>query len=331
MTQVLTQYVPCDLCGASDHEILFSKIDPVTGMEFHLVQCPCGMAFVNPMPAAESIPLLYPKDYLAGKEHRVSKYLEMIRLLPELSYGKLLDVGCGRGDFIYHASRVGWDVEGVDLMDWDSPYNLPIKVGDFLAMDLPERAYNVVTAWALLEHVREPSKFFGKISGLLKADGKFIFVVPNVQAPGMRHACSEDIPRHLWLFTPAAVRRYLDRFGMDAALILHNGRIYQAHPFGLLRYWLRGLRKKETRCALYENKAVALLRNRQIKGNLRPWIADTMESVGPVDLFLDAVDLGIGVALAFVSSMMGNYGVMTVIACKRPATSPVVDETGTKG
>jgi SAM-dependent methyltransferase len=314
---IKTEYVNCDLCGSSDHGLLYSRLDPITGGEFNLVECRCGMAFVNPMPTPDCIPLLYPEDYLTGKERQHSAYQRMIRLLPRGSAGRLLDIGCGRGEFIHYASEVGWDTEGVDLMDWDSPYAVSIRVGNFLTMDLPMGTYDVVTAWALLEHVSKPSLFFEKISRLLKKGGRLVFVVPNISAVGMRHSCTEDIPRHLWLFSPRAVRSYLERYGMELASILHDGRIYRAYPFGLLRYGLSGRNRRVRRCALYENRSVALLRNRQIKGNLSQWISEIVTSLGPKDLVLDAVDLGLGIVLATMSKMVRNYGVITVVATKK--------------
>ncbi|MEJ2718384.1 MAG: methyltransferase domain-containing protein, partial [Deltaproteobacteria bacterium] len=188
---------------------------------------------------------------------------------------------------------------------------------NFLTMDLPSGAYDAVTAWALLEHVHNPSLFFEKISHLLKKGGRFIFVVPNISAIGMRHSCTEDIPRHLWLFSPRAVKRYLERYGMEAASILHDGRIYRAYPFGLLRYGLSTRNRTARRCGLYENRSVALLRNRQIKGNLREWVSEIVTSVGPKDLTLDAVDLALGIVLATISKMFRNYGVITVVAAKK--------------
>ena len=101
---------------------------------------------------------------------------------------------------------------------------------------------------------------------------------------------------------------------MEIVHIHHDDSIYTAYPFGLVRYALQNLRGKETRCTRYENRSVALLRNRQIKGNLGVWLNEVLKTVGPMDLILDAVDLGIGVALAKISQVMGNYGVLTVVA-----------------
>lgn len=313
---IRTEYVNCDFCGSDDHALLFSKVDAVTGVEFHLVQCRCGMAMVNPMPVEESMEQLYPLDYHDAKPHLLSMYRRMMQFLPDGPKGRLLDVGCGRGDFIYHASKLGWEVEGVDMIRWDDAQEVPIRVGDFLTMELPGESYNAITAWALLEHVRRPSLFIEKISRLLHRDGRFIFLVPNVSAPGMKYACAEDVPRHLWMFTPETVAGYLHRHGMRPLSISHVAAIYTAYPFGLVRRYASRLTGEETRCSRYQNRSVGLLRNREVKANLRNWLSEVFRSVGPLDLVLDAIDLVLGLTLAQLSKAIRNYGVMTVVAGK---------------
>ncbi len=314
---IVTEYVSCDLCGSEEHTLLYSKWDPVTRKEYNVVECRCGMAFVNPMPTVESIPLLYPADYLKDKRDFAQLYGRMMKLLPNISGGRLLDIGCGQGDFINRASKEGWLVEGVDLMAWENLHLVPIRVGDFLEMDLPSDSYDVLTAWALLEHVRQPSAFFRKVFRLLKKDGKFIFVVPNFEAPGMRRSCTEDIPRHLWLFSPRAIDEYLRKSGMETLSIYHNDEVYSAYPFGLLRLILFKLWRNGTHCSRYDNKSIALLRNRQIRGNLRWWLSEVIRSVGPMDLILDAADIALGVLVAEFSKIVRNYGIITVLAGKK--------------
>ena len=310
------EFVSCDLCGGTDHDLLFTKLDSVTGLEFNLVLCRCGMAFVNPAPVEESTPGIYPADYLSDKDIDDPMYLAMLGLLPKPAAGRLLDVGCGKGEFVLHASRVGWEAEGVDLIDWGSPYPVEITVGDLAELPFPRASYDVVTAWAVLEHLRAPSRFFRKIGELLRPGGRFIFVVPNVSAPGMKISCAEDIPRHMWLFSPRTVRAYLSRFGMEAARIRHSGKIYRAYPFGLLRHALLGRSRSERRCAKYENKAVALLRNRQFRSNEVAWFRDVVRELGPVDLALDIADLTLSVCLANLSKLLANYGIITIEAVR---------------
>ncbi|MFA6222850.1 MAG: class I SAM-dependent methyltransferase [Desulfomonilaceae bacterium] len=315
------EYTPCDLCGSMNHEIIYSKIDHVTGLEFHVVECECGMVFVNPMPSEECTRLLYPSDYLTEKPFLGSLFREMIRLLPPMQEGsrRLLDVGCGTGHFIKFASQVGWDAEGVDFADWGSSKNdVKIRLGNFPSMDYPGESYNVITSWAVLEHVRYPSLFFQKIGKLLDKDGAFIFTVPNVSAPGMKLSCDEDVPRHLWLFTPSTTKDYLLKYGMRVETILHNGKVYRSYPFGLLRYgWHVLFEKKDPVCSVYQNKSVALLRNRSVSVHYGDWVRDVLRTVSPLDIVVDGLDLGLGLMLANLSKWTKNYGVITVIARKQ--------------
>lgn len=315
---IVTEYRACDLCGSDDHALLYTRTDPVTRGDYNLVECSsCGMAFVNPMPVEGSIPSLYPADYLKDKPDMSALYERMMRLLPREASGRLLDVGCGSGEFITYAQRYGWTVEGVDLIPWGTSQQVPIHVGDFVSMDLREGDYDVITAWALLEHLRQPSRFIEKVSRLLKKSGRFVFVVPNIAAPGMKRSCTEDIPRHLHLFTPGAVTAYLERYGMVPLAIYHTAMIYTSYPFGLVRYALLRIRHRETRCSRYENRSVALLRNRQIKGNAREWISEVFRTLTPSEILLDAIDLATGVVVATVSKLIRNYGVLTVVAHRR--------------
>jgi SAM-dependent methyltransferase len=252
---------------------------------------------------------------LKDKTDLTTTYDRMLEFLPRAG-GKLLDIGCGRGDFIRRAQEKGWEAEGVDLLEWDTPHDLTIRVGNFLEMELPDGTYEAVTAWALMEHVRHPSAFFAKAARLLSERGKFIFVVPNFHAPGMRYSCTEDIPRHLWLFSPRAVTSYMERFDLKIHMIVHDDTIYTSYPFGLVRKAFYSLRGKETRCSRYDNKSVALLRNRQIRGNLGEWLTEVFRSVGPLDLALDMADLATGILVAKISKLIGNYGVLVIIAGK---------------
>jgi SAM-dependent methyltransferase len=237
----------------------------------------------------------------------------MIDYLPSKP-GKLLDIGCGRGDFIHETRTRGWAAEGVDLIDWGNPHGLKIHLGDFSEMQLPQGTYDVTTAWSSLEHVRKPSLFFLQSSLLLKPGGFFIFIVPNFMAPGMRYCCTQDVPRHLWLFSPIAIHLYAEKFGFIVSNIYHDDSIYTCYPFGMVRYGLS--RTKSRKCHDYENRSVAMLQHLSFRDNYSNWIKDVLKTLPLKDIFIDAIDLGIGVVLAKLSKYLRNYGMITVVLRK---------------
>lgn len=315
----MCEYVPCDLCGSLEHEIIYSKIDHVTNWEFHVVRCSCGMVFVNPMPLQKYLNLLYPGHYLDEKNLLKSLYKKMLQILPSASKGnRLLDIGCGRGDFIWYANQYGWEAEGVDFTDWKNlRKEIKITVGDFLLIDKGPSSYNVITAWAVMEHVRNPSHYFKRVSQLLKPNGKFVFTVPNVASLGMMYSCDEDTPRHLWLFTPDAVKKYLSCCGMRLERSVHNGSIYRAYPFGLLRlcfYLLLG--NSHLNCSTFQNKSVSLLKNKPMDLYFKTWMLEIFERLSLVDIGIDALDLSLGILLGSLSKIIRNYGVITIVAAK---------------
>jgi len=106
--------------------------------------------------------------------------------------GRLLDIGSGRGDFLSLASTK-FDVWSIDV----SPYAASLlpdallgrtTVGDIESLPLPERAYDVVTAFNVLEHLRRPSQVIRKVSRALALGGIFVGSVPcNAGLIGMLH------------------------------------------------------------------------------------------------------------------------------------------------
>ncbi len=312
------EYVPCDLCGSLDHEHLVKKLDPVTSQEFNLVLCGCGMMMVNPAPKAERIKDIYPSDYHQNKEKNTRQYSRMMSVVEASKPpGKrLLDFGCGVGEFIRFARARGWECSGADIMKWNEAEELDIHVGDIKEIDFGSKSFDVITAWAVLEHMKTPSSFFERARDLIAEDGKLIFVVPNSKAPGMRITCVEDTPRHLWLFGPDTAEDYLRKNGFKCQRVEHNSRIYSYYPFGLLRYALYRKARLLRDCAIYENRSVALLRNRQVKGALGVWLKEVFRELEYREILLDFLDIGIALTLSQYAKLTRNYGVITVVATR---------------
>src|SRR3989344_4652797 len=90
---------------------------------------------------------------------------------------KLLDVGCGDGNFVLMARKNGFDAWGIDKKTRIS--NKYISVGA-IEIFKPGNKYDLITAFHVLEHLKNPLLSLSKLSGSLKNDGCLVFEVPLV-------------------------------------------------------------------------------------------------------------------------------------------------------
>jgi len=136
--------------------------------------------------------------------------------IDDLPPGRLLDIGAQKGEFLWYMKQRGWDVEGVELENTvPNPANMPIKYGDFLEMEFQEETYDVITFWAVLEHVYEPALFFEKAARLLRPGGRIVGLVTNINSIQSRIYQADDYPRHLTIFSKKSLRVLSERNEMS--------------------------------------------------------------------------------------------------------------------
>src|SRR5207244_2004370 len=136
----------------------------------------CGLGVTLPPASAEALAAFYPKAYAAyelprgvlGLVSRAIRALQERRALRtaplafliDLRAGRLLDVGCGRGDLGSWFIRRGWSVTGVE----PSPEacavarsrGIDARAGTLADTELDPGAYDVVVFRQSLEHVTDP-------------------------------------------------------------------------------------------------------------------------------------------------------------------------------
>ncbi len=176
----------------------------------------------------------------AGPE--VGIYLESLAWLDgnlvSVSAGerKLLDVGCGNGQFLALAEQHRWKCEGIELSHelCERARSLCVAElhrGDFLDVDLPAASYDVVTMWDLLEHVLDPDLVLARARELLRPGGCLVVFTINSEslfnwlgdisyrATGGRLTTAVELlydARHNWYLTPSTLDRLLKQAGLRA-------------------------------------------------------------------------------------------------------------------
>jgi SAM-dependent methyltransferase len=237
--------VDCGLCGESDIRLAFTGKDrlAVTADPFCIVRCQrCGLLFLNPRPTLAEMGRYYPysqykDEFTPAIEDepsivsRLNRLYHMDRICRAVERvkreGQLLDVGCATGNFLDRMRRRGnWRVYGVEITEEAARYaqerfGLEVFRGELGAAGYPDRSFDVVTLWNVLEHLHSPLDTLGKIRRLLKEDGVLILSVPNGESLDARifGGCwiGLDPPRHLYTFSPTTLRRALSRAGLEAS------------------------------------------------------------------------------------------------------------------
>jgi 2-polyprenyl-3-methyl-5-hydroxy-6-metoxy-1,4-benzoquinol methylase len=238
--------VPCNLCGSNDFEELYRLQDCrlfVDDIEWPVVRCrSCGLDYLNPRPTAKTIWRYYPAHYYEGRQERelTARYQLQARQLDALAPGALLDIGCANGDWIQLMAARGWQVAGLEPSpNSQNPHGLDIRKGL-----LPEGAtwregtFDVVTAWAVVEHLHDPRVAFETAQRMLRPGGRFIALVPNGRSIASRLAYREDVPRHLYMFSESTLARYAEQSGLQLHEVHHEPRLFGGLGRGVLRVQL---------------------------------------------------------------------------------------------
>jgi len=240
----------CDLCGDSSFIPVFdSNINPQEkGYRYFsssrqksghwpIVKCKtCGLRRSNPRDSQASLLAIYARleDNIYDKEEENRSFIAMNRIkeiLLQKTAGKLLDIGCSTGVFASQASKLGWNVTGVDPSQWAiKQANNRCPHGKFLCSTIEEakfqnETFDLITLWDVLEHVISPSQILSKINPWLAHDGLLVMNIPNVDsfsAKIMGKNWVLFLREHLWYFSPRTITQLLQKTGYEIISVNPN-------------------------------------------------------------------------------------------------------------
>jgi len=80
----------------------------------------------------------------------------------------MLDVGCNLGFFLSVARAQGYEVHGVEISAESVKYaqeqlNLDVVCGTIETASYPDRSFDVITLWDVIEHVPQPIVLLSEI------------------------------------------------------------------------------------------------------------------------------------------------------------------------
>ncbi|MBK7874470.1 MAG: methyltransferase domain-containing protein [Planctomycetes bacterium] len=246
-TELELEHVACDLCGADATRERYKKPDTgqwTSDYEFPVVEClRCGLVYVNPRPTPAGMAPFYANDYHGGRADEVHqrRYARQERYLPPLTNQSILDVGCARGDFLAFllARHPGLRAVGCDAY---SPGVADPRI-EFHARalpdcGLPEASFDLVTSWAVFEHLHAPSRSFAEVARVLKPGGRFVFLVTNAESLWSSRAFGEDVPRHTYHYSHRSLRAYAEKHGLGVRRLVCDDRLFDGRGKGTFRWKL---------------------------------------------------------------------------------------------
>lgn len=177
-----------------------------------------------------------PGGYLLG---RLSPKLSMLiderfRYLPKPDSRsrerRMLDVGCGAGEFIRRAQALGWTVDGLDFdpeaVDEARKSGADVQVGGVDALKGRVGIYDAVTLNHVVEHLHDPARDITTIRDAMRPGATLYIQTPNIASQGFRnyreHWRGLEVPRHLVIFNPASLRALLERCGFKGVKLRHS-------------------------------------------------------------------------------------------------------------
>lgn len=238
-TTTTVQPRPCPLCGAVEAtvELLPDKYNSA-GEQYKVVRCrACDLIYTRPLPTLAEMRVLYSAEFYGESVAPKRFSWDSIRLLLHRSVlrhrrkallnrpaGRVLDVGCGDGDFVAHLKPQGWEVHGIESSDAGSRMarakGVQVCQDELKVANFPDGYFDVVTYWHVMEHLTDPLAEAREVRRILRDDGLLVIEVPNIASPIFK-LCRErwwplDIPRHLQHYTPATLQKLLQRAGFTA-------------------------------------------------------------------------------------------------------------------
>ena len=235
-------YSSCPLCGGDKWSFVRSGRDlyqPDSETRFRLDRClSCGQISQNPPPTPQQLSKAYSAEYAPYRPAWKQTGWPLWKVLRELTtrrrlrrlrrFGngdKLLEVGCGAGDFLHAAHRIGWDVSAVEYSGTLASalrheLGFDVRTGD-LAPGLWERgSFDVVALFSVLEHLRNPLDALVTASSYLRGGGVVFIQIPTLSGVKTGKQFGQywallDLPRHLSFFDRKYLSALCDKAGMN--------------------------------------------------------------------------------------------------------------------
>jgi len=237
---------PCRICNSKSSLKLFVKDN------LYIVRCKaCGLEYTDVSPDAGSLKKLYGETYFRSGG-RGTSYFDYLSEGPAMALNakrrlagierfkkpdadsRLLDVGCATGFFLKAASP-RWNASGVELSEFASSYardtaGLSVKTGTLKEASYPDRSFDVVTMWDVIEHLPSPLEDLAEARRIMKDEGLLVLTTGDA-ASFFARMCGRfwhlyNPAQHLSYFSNDTIGLLLNKAGFKVLRIERGGSLF---------------------------------------------------------------------------------------------------------
>lgn len=224
----------CPICQSTEWHQVFSVQDHSVSKEvFQINECAtCSLRATSPRPNDKDLSLYYESEHyishsgrgnsLINQAYLVARNFSLIwklNLVNKVSKkGKVLDIGCGTGEFLYKLKSNNWAIDGIEPNSsarLKATQLTSIKIHDSFN-ELSDQ-YDLITLWHVLEHLPNIDESLKHVYERLRPDGTLLIAVPNHRSWDETKYkdlwAAYDVPRHLWHFNQKSMVLLLQKYG----------------------------------------------------------------------------------------------------------------------
>jgi 2-polyprenyl-3-methyl-5-hydroxy-6-metoxy-1,4-benzoquinol methylase len=236
----------CPICGSKNFTHFLTCADHSISHEtFQLVRCKkCHFILTTPRPEDTQLEKYYLSQAYTSHIGKAKTILDRIYVIArgftlkwKLSIvekhtlnstnKKLLDYGCGTGEFPKVAKAANWITFGVEpstTARHQASDNIKFDISPSLEGIPTNEKFNSITLWHVLEHVSDLDQTIQRLKNLLTNNGTIFIAVPNhLSWDGKKYRSNwagYDVPRHLWHFSKDNMKMLLEKNEMKLLKII---------------------------------------------------------------------------------------------------------------
>ena len=237
----------CPICDGSVFVPFITCLDhSISREKFTLIKCTqCDLVITSPRPSNDHLGKYYTSPaytshinqakntidqiYLVVRNFTLRWKLALLKKYTSSSTEKrLLDFGCGTGEFLKVAKSNGWQTMGMEpshnaRTHSDETVSRDIKASLQEVLSTEEK-FDAVTLWHVLEHIEDLNTTIQNLKRILVQNGTIFIAVPNHSSWDGQHYkehwAGYDVPRHLWHFGMKSIKLLMEKNSLTVTKII---------------------------------------------------------------------------------------------------------------